>query len=318
MRRWIFFVLVLVLPATSYSYEFNFWWPWIRRNIYTNQTLASNAYVVATNAHFYATNSWNWIEANSNVVEYVKAHSNEWDDAYLWVSTYSNDFYDLTNRVSFLEDQTSRWNEAWWWVSFNSNSFDYMESRTSFWDQAYWWVAMYSNYATTGWVQQILPGPGIHVDPTNGMGVVTISTDPTIGSMRLTNVVVVPIAAKYTDYLVESGWAEGDVLTNTVFVTNRLVYVGEDPVKLTLHANPSVEPDTGSNQDIKVSFGTNGVPIQASAMGSTIDSGNPAIMTMLWVAELNQYDYVQLFVRIATPTGPAKDIRLNDCKVVIE
>ena len=73
MRKWLYIVVCLVsMSSLSTAADFNWWFPWLYRHAITSS------------------NAWTWITANSNVVDYVEAHSNEWDDAWDWVEANSN------------------------------------------------------------------------------------------------------------------------------------------------------------------------------------------------------------------------------------
>jgi len=103
--------LFLATSVSCSAADFSAWWPWI----YSRCLQATNG-----------VQSWVWISANSNTVNYVASHTNLWDQAltngYLsasnnWAITKVGSRFRLDYDTNALSGGTN----AWAWVVANSN-----------------------------------------------------------------------------------------------------------------------------------------------------------------------------------------------------
>ena len=137
MRKRLAILCLLILPCLARAESFDYWWPWIYRNVRLSGTNSTNAVV--------------WITLNSNTVDYVKSHTNLWDAAltngYLsasngWALTKIGNYFCLDYDTNAVSDATNAWN----WIQANSNSLTYCVNQTGTWDTASSWVSAWSNH----------------------------------------------------------------------------------------------------------------------------------------------------------------------------
>ena len=186
MRKLLSILVCCVsLCSIATADSFQRWFPWLYRyvNVAKTNVVSTDGFIgitqdnhnvwltLDTNVLNAATNSWDWITANSNsiyymysrtslwdqaavdaslwtnwfatnaILSYVYAHTQGWDDAWSWVQSNSN-------IIDYVEAHSNEWDDAWAWVTGNSNDFDYVQARSNAWDEAYTWVSQNTNIVT--------------------------------------------------------------------------------------------------------------------------------------------------------------------------
>lgn len=103
--------------------------------------------------------------------------------------------------------------------------------------------------------------------------------------VKVTGTWVVERASKYT----------GDT-------TGRATYNGERGMTTPVEIVTTIESSSGTNKDIKVYLAKNGTVIANSAKSNRVSSGDPKNTTVLWQLDLEENDYLEVFVSNETDT----------------
>jgi len=82
----------------------------------------------------------------------------------------------------------------------------------------------------------------------------------------------------------------------------RITYLGERSLTSPVDIVATIEAASGTNKDITIYAAVNGTVVANSAKSNKVGSGDPKNTTVLWQAELNTNDYIEIFVENNTDT----------------
>ena len=116
------------------------------------------------------------------------------------------------------------------------------------------------------------------------------------------NATVTTIGTISTPVLVAGTW----VVEQTSFFTGttggRLTYNGERDLTVPIDISVSIEPVSGTNQDLKVYLAINGSIIANSGRSVRADNNNPLAVSVIWQYEFSTTDYAEVWVENNTGT----------------
>ena len=111
------------------------------------------------------------------------------------------------------------------------------------------------------------------------------------------------IASTATPVLVAGTWTV-DLSTNATCTTaGRITYTGTTTQILTINAALSLDPASGSNQNLQVYLYKNGAAIAGSRMEAKINSGEHKEVSLVYQVSMATNDYIEIYVQNSTATN---------------
>lgn len=111
------------------------------------------------------------------------------------------------------------------------------------------------------------------------------------------------IASTATPVLVAGTWTV-DLSTNATCTTaGRITYTGTTTQILTINAALSLDPASGSNQNIQVYLYKNGSAIAGSRIESKINSGEHLAVPLVYQVSMATNDFIEIYVQNSTATN---------------
>jgi hypothetical protein len=111
------------------------------------------------------------------------------------------------------------------------------------------------------------------------------------------------IASTATPVLVAGTWTV-DLSTNATCTTaGRITYTGTTTQILKINAALSLDPASGSNQDLQVYLYKNGAAIAGSRMESKINHGEHKEVSLVYQISMATNDYIEIYVQNSTATN---------------
>jgi hypothetical protein len=111
------------------------------------------------------------------------------------------------------------------------------------------------------------------------------------------------IASTATPVLVAGTWTV-DLSTNATCTTaGRITYTGTTTQILKINAALSLDPASGSNQNLQVYLYKNGAAIAGSRMEAKINSGEHKEVSLVYQISMATNDYIEIYVQNSTATN---------------
>jgi hypothetical protein len=111
------------------------------------------------------------------------------------------------------------------------------------------------------------------------------------------------IASTATPVLVAGTWTV-DLSTNATCTTaGRITYTGATTQILTINAALSLDPASGSNQNIQVYLYKNGSAIAGSRIESKINNSEHLAVPLVYQISMATNDYIEIYVQNSTATN---------------
>jgi hypothetical protein len=152
----------------------------------------------------------------------------------------------------------------------------------------------------------LVAGTGITL--TAASSTITITNAPAAAQVRgqvymQGNSTATVIASTATPVLVAGTWTV-DLSTNATCTTaGRITYTGATTQILTINAALSLDPASGSNQNIQVYFYKNGSAIAGSRIESKISHGAHLAVPLVYQVSMATNDYIEIYVQNSTATN---------------
>jgi hypothetical protein len=152
----------------------------------------------------------------------------------------------------------------------------------------------------------LVAGTGITL--TAASSTITITNAPAAAQVRgqvymQGNSTATVIASTATPVLVAGTWTV-DLSTNATCTTaGRITYTGTTTQILTINAALSLDPASGSNQNIQVYFYKNGSAIAGSRIESKISHGAHLAVPLVYQVSMATNDYIEIYVQNSTATN---------------
>jgi hypothetical protein len=152
----------------------------------------------------------------------------------------------------------------------------------------------------------LVAGTGITL--TAASSTITITNAPAAAQVRgqvymQGNATATVIASTATPVLVAGTWTV-DLSTNATCTTaGRITYTGTTTQILTINAALSLDPASGSNQNIQVYLYKNGSAIAGSRIESKINSGEHLAVPLVYQVSMATNDYIEIYVQNSTATN---------------
>ena len=152
----------------------------------------------------------------------------------------------------------------------------------------------------------LVAGTGITL--TAASSTITITNAPAAAQVRgqvymQGNSTATVIASTATPVLVAGTWTV-DLSTNATCTTaGRITYTGTTTQILTINAALSLDPASGSNQNIQVYLYKNGSAIAGSRIESKINHGEHLAVPLVYQVSMATNDYIEIYVQNSTATN---------------
>lgn len=117
------------------------------------------------------------------------------------------------------------------------------------------------------------------------------------------NATTTTISAIDTPVLVAGTWVEADSTKFTTTSAGRITYDDIKPFTGPIDIVLSVDPASGTNQNIRAYVAKNGSIIANSGKTTLADSGSPEIITLIWQATLAQNDFLEVWIENKTSSN---------------
>jgi hypothetical protein len=137
---------------------------------------------------------------------------------------------------------------------------------------------------------------------------ITITNAPAAAQVRgqvymQSNATATVIASTATPVLVAGTWTV-DLSTNATCTTaGRITYTGTTTQILTINAALSIDPASGSNQNIQVYLYKNGSAIAGSRIESKINHGEHLAVPLVYQVSMATNDFIEIYVQNSTATN---------------
>jgi hypothetical protein len=152
----------------------------------------------------------------------------------------------------------------------------------------------------------LVAGTGITL--TAASSTITITNTPAVDQVRgqvymQSNATATVIASTATPVLVAGTWTV-DLSTNATCTTaGRITYTGTTTQILTINAALSLDPASGSNQNLQVYLYKNGSAIAGSRIESKINNGEHLAVPLVYQISMATNDYIEIYVQNSTATN---------------
>lgn len=152
----------------------------------------------------------------------------------------------------------------------------------------------------------LVAGTGITL--TAASSTITITNTPAVAQVRgqvymQSNATATVIASTATPVLVAGTWTV-DLSTNATCTTaGRITYTGTTTQILTINAALSLDPVSGSNQNLQVYLYKNGSAIAGSRIESKVNTGEHLAVPLVYQISMATNDYIEIYVQNSTATN---------------
>jgi hypothetical protein len=152
----------------------------------------------------------------------------------------------------------------------------------------------------------LVAGTGITL--TAASDTITLSSTQAVAQVRgqvfmQGNSTATVIASTATPVLVAGTWTV-DLSTNATCTTaGRITYTGATTQILKINAALSLDPASGSNQDLQVYLYKNGSAIAGSRMEAKINSGEHKEVSLVYQISMATNDFIEIYVQNSTATN---------------
>jgi hypothetical protein len=152
----------------------------------------------------------------------------------------------------------------------------------------------------------LVAGTGITL--TAASSTITITNTPAVAQVRgqvymQGNATATVIASTATPVLVAGTWTV-DLSTNATCTTaGRITYTGTTTQILTINAAISLDPVSGSNQNLQVYLYKNGSAIAGSRIESKVNTGEHLAVPLVYQISMATNDYIEIYVQNSTATN---------------
>ena len=152
----------------------------------------------------------------------------------------------------------------------------------------------------------LVAGTGITL--TAASSTITITNTPAVAQVRgqvymQGNATATVIASTATPVLVAGTWTV-DLSTNATCTTaGRITYTGTTTQVLTINAALSLDPASGTNQNLQVYLYKNGSAIAGSRIEAKVDSGDHLAVPLVYQISMATNDYIEIYVQNSTATN---------------
>lgn len=152
----------------------------------------------------------------------------------------------------------------------------------------------------------LVAGTGITL--TAASSTITITNTPAVAQVRgqvymQGNATATVIASTATPVLVAGTWTV-DLSTNATCTTaGRITYTGTTTQILTINAALSLDPVSGSNQNLQVYLYKNGSAIAGSRIESKVNTGEHLAVPLVYQISMATNDYIEIYVQNSTATN---------------
>lgn len=152
----------------------------------------------------------------------------------------------------------------------------------------------------------LVAGTGITL--TAASSTITIANTTAVAQVRgqvymQGNATATVIASTATPVLVAGTWTV-DLSTNATCTTaGRITYTGTTTQVLTINAALSLDPASGSNQNLQVYLYKNGSAIAGSRIEAKVDSGDHLAVPLVYQISMATNDYIEIYVQNSTATN---------------
>ena len=152
----------------------------------------------------------------------------------------------------------------------------------------------------------LVAGTGITL--TAASSTITITNAPAVAQVRgqvymQGNATATVIASTATPVLVAGTWTV-DLSTNATCTTaGRITYTGTTTQVLTINAALSLDPVSGSNQDLQVYLYKNGSAIAGSRIEAKVSHGGHLAVPLVYQISMATNDYIEIYVQNSTATN---------------
>lgn len=136
-------------------------------------------------------------------------------------------------------------------------------------------------------------------------------TYPTLLLTMQGNATATTIASTSTPVKVAGTWVVGDGDAMTGTTGGRATYNGEKAARMPVVATLTIDPASGSEQDISVYIAKNGTVISTSRISSGISTSKPRMVTCQTQLTFENGDYVEVFVQNGTTVNNVTVTRAN-------
>ena len=152
----------------------------------------------------------------------------------------------------------------------------------------------------------LVAGTGITLTAANST--ITITNAPAAAQVRgqvymQGNATATVIASTATPVRVAGTWTV-DLSTNATCTTaGRITYTGTTTQILTINAALSLDPTSGSNQNLQVYLYKNGAAIAGSRIESKVNTGEHLAVPLVYQISMATNDYIEIYVQNSTATN---------------
>jgi hypothetical protein len=152
----------------------------------------------------------------------------------------------------------------------------------------------------------LVAGTGITL--TAASSTITITNTPAVAQVRgqvymQSNATATVIASTATPVLVAGTWTV-DLSTNATCTTaGRITYTGTTTQVLTINAALSLDPASGSNQNLQVYLYKNGSAIAGSRIESKVNTNEHAAVPLVYQISMATNDFIEIYVQNSTATN---------------
>jgi hypothetical protein len=152
----------------------------------------------------------------------------------------------------------------------------------------------------------LVAGTGITL--TAASSTITITNAPAVAQVRgqvymQGNATATVIASTATPVLVAGTWTV-DLSTNATCTTaGRITYTGTTTQILTINAALSLDPASGSNQNLQVYLYKNGSAIAGSRIEAKVNNGEHLAVPLVYQISMATNDYIEIYVQNSTATN---------------
>ena len=152
----------------------------------------------------------------------------------------------------------------------------------------------------------LVAGTGITL--TAASSTITITNAPAVAQVRgqvymQGNATATVIASTATPVLVAGTWTV-DMSTNANCTTaGRITYTGTTTQILTINAALSLDPASGSNQNLQVYLYKNGSAIAGSRIEAKVNNGEHLAVPLVYQISMATNDYIEIYVQNSTATN---------------
>ena len=152
----------------------------------------------------------------------------------------------------------------------------------------------------------LVAGTGITL--TAASSTITIANTPAVAQVRgqvymQSNATATVIASTATPVLVAGTWTV-DLSTNATCTTaGRITYTGTTTQILTINAALSLDPASGSNQNLQVYLYKNGSAIAGSRIEAKVNAAEHLAVPLVYQISMATNDYIEIYVQNSTATN---------------